>query len=207
LVLLVGCYTRRRAIERRWAPVCVCGPIGNHQRFGVRERETINYIRHRERERERRAKSTTTPKKNQNDVCCTFPWKHQHVRISDIVIITERFLFFWYFLLLFNFFFFPCCCVKEKKGGCFHSWDTRSTKRNMLYTHTHTHTHTQVNIYICSDASRQTAGSTASQVLFVSLSLFWLCKKISRLFFPSAYVELAMCNLCQLFCLFVLLLI
>jgi hypothetical protein len=59
LVLLVGCYTRRRAIERRWAPVCVCGPIGNHQRFGVRERETINYIRHRER----RAKSPTTPKK------------------------------------------------------------------------------------------------------------------------------------------------
>jgi hypothetical protein len=58
--------------------------------------------------RERRAKSTTTPKKkNQNDVCCTFPWKHQHVRISDIVIITERFLFFWYIFcsyLIFSFF-------------------------------------------------------------------------------------------------------
>jgi hypothetical protein len=142
LVLLVGCYTRRRAIERRWAPVCVCGPIGNHQRFGVRERETINYIRHRERERERRAKSTTTPKKNQNDVCCTFPWKHQHVRISDIVIITERFLFFWYFLLLFNFFFFPCCCVKEKKRRMFPQLGHEiNEKKHVIHTAHTAHTH------------------------------------------------------------------
>ncbi len=48
--------------------------------------------------REREEQKARRPRKK-NDVCCTFPWKHQHVRISDIVIITERFFSYIFFPL------------------------------------------------------------------------------------------------------------